>query len=75
MKGGIAYLVTIFICICVMVLFGNAKYTKEDAYKVLQYCAGTVELTEYEYNKYDLNNDGKIGTGDAVLILREVQDV
>ena len=43
-------------------------FTMEDITKVQQYILGNVELTEEEFEAYDLNKDGKVTLPDMVLI-------
>lgn len=47
----------------------NEGLTWMDAQNVLEYCVGTMELTDEQIEMYDFDGDGKITTNDAYLIL------
>ncbi|MCL2019794.1 MAG: dockerin type I domain-containing protein [Oscillospiraceae bacterium] len=47
-------------------------FTSADALTVLKYGVGMTTLTAEQYEKYDLNNDGRINASDALVILQVV---
>lgn len=50
----------------------KSSYSAADANKILQYIAGSVQLTADEFIKYDMNLDGNIGPGDSTIVQKFV---
>lgn len=45
------------------------EYTEEDVEKILKNYTNITTITEEEFIKYDLNNDGVINANDAAIVL------
>jgi hypothetical protein len=47
-----------------------STFTTQDALTILRAAAGLIELTAEQRELYDLNNDGKVDSADAIAVLR-----
>lgn len=53
---------------------GDKKIDEEDALLILKHDSGISSLTEEQEKRTDLNNDGVVDAGDAVIILRIINN-
>ncbi|MCL2636884.1 MAG: leucine-rich repeat domain-containing protein [Oscillospiraceae bacterium] len=58
-----------------LVVSAETEFTTTDALTVLRHTAGLIELTSEQIARYDLNNDRRVDSADALEILRRAAEL